>query len=553
MSVEFDYHRTKQLVKESYLNKTVGTITQHLAEHGHNVLTFLPFNRQHCFSVANGITGPDRIGLVGQLNAEAQALLTLAEAELGGTSALKALLEKGVAVHTAAMLPEERRASEIAYERGTATVMFATGTMAQGLNLPATAVVIGGTKVGGGQQSNGPETFARRRAELLNAIGRAGRATVASRSMAILVPDQFEEIPTHLQTITSQPPFLNEEDASTEVESHLRGLLQRALDGSLDMQSLPSDEQTALTILSFRSEREASGAVLRRTWAGTHQTIAPRLQQAARALEIVSAGYLNARESPDWVATAAHRSGTNLPVAAGMHHLLEEMLSTCRPPESVADWCDLLVDVLRRLDDTSLALAVPPGPLESTQLAQIHATDPDLREAGWQSFRVTTQAWIAGEPLLEIAKHSEHRPPNGSLARTGNAPLPRTWRLVDTVFRHWMAMAAGGIGATITEGGAAEPGGTWDLNPQSQRTLALLPLGIRFGADAPSTIAWMRAGVRPRTVAHLLNELIPAPRAFDDDDLQYWAWHELQTLRQGGTSLGRNEAEQRLVEALAQV
>jgi superfamily II DNA/RNA helicase len=554
MTTQLEYHRKKKrVVTTGYLNKTVEAIAQNLAEHRHHVLAFLPLNRHHCFTVANRITGPPQIGDIGRLDPEVQALLNLAEAELGGTSALQVLLEKGVAVHTGAMLPEERRASEIAYEHGTATVMFATGTMAQGLNLPATAVVIGGTIVGGGQQNDGPETEARQRTELLNAIGRAGRANVAARSMAILVPDSLEQIPTHLSTVTIRPPFFDAEDASTQVESHLRGLLQRALDRNLDLRALPTDEQAALTILSFRSDSDTPGSVLRRTWAAAHPEIAPQIGEAAEALEGASSTYLDNQESPPWVAAAAHRSGTSLPVAARLHRLLEEFLAENSPPETVLGWCDLLINALSGLDTDILAFALPLKPFKSTRLEAIHATDPGLRSAAWQALQATARAWLAGKSLLAIAEHSEHKDPRGNLDRTkGDAPLPRTWQLVDTGFRHWMAMAAGGIGAIITEGSAAEPWSPWDLNSQSVRSLALLPLGVRYGAASPSTIAWMRAGVRPRTVAHLLDELVDAPETLDDEGLQRWAWQELQAIRQGHTMLGRTETERRLIQALGQ-
>ena len=79
---------------------------------------------------------------------------------------------------------------EVAFEGGTARAMFATGTMAQGLNLPATAVVIGGTSIGDDRTQRPQEARAQARAQLSNAIGRAGRAHVAPRSVAIVVPNK---------------------------------------------------------------------------------------------------------------------------------------------------------------------------------------------------------------------------------------------------------------------------------------------------------------------------------------------------------------------------
>ncbi|HEX5763787.1 MAG TPA: DEAD/DEAH box helicase [Solirubrobacterales bacterium] len=130
---------------EGYVNDATGSVARGLAEVGHRVLAFIPANKHYSFSVARKVGGfgnqrdpenPDW-GAV-------EHFLDLADFELGVPSVLRELIEKGVAVHTSAMLLEERRASELAYDRGFARIVFATGTLAQGLNLPATAVVIGG-------------------------------------------------------------------------------------------------------------------------------------------------------------------------------------------------------------------------------------------------------------------------------------------------------------------------------------------------------------------------------------------------------------------------
>ncbi|MGA2165408.1 MAG: DEAD/DEAH box helicase, partial [Solirubrobacteraceae bacterium] len=130
---------------DSYVNNATGAVAQGLADAGHRVLAFIPANKHYSFSVAAKLRGFNHDG---DLDDQLNHLLDLADFELGTPSLLRELLGKGIAVHTSAMLPEERRASERAYERGIARVVFATGTLAQGLNLPATAVVIGGINIG---------------------------------------------------------------------------------------------------------------------------------------------------------------------------------------------------------------------------------------------------------------------------------------------------------------------------------------------------------------------------------------------------------------------
>ncbi|GAB3219282.1 hypothetical protein GCM10027447_01770 [Glycomyces halotolerans] len=554
MTTTLTYHRENQLVIKGYVNQTVGDIAHSLAENDHRVLAFLPRSKHYPFAVGTKVA--QRRHTASELRPDIQALLTLAAAELGGPSALQILLERGVGVHTSAMLPEERRASEIAFEHGSASIMFATGTMAQGLNLPATAVVLGGTTVGSGQDDGDPSGQVRRRGELLNAIGRTGRASVAARSMAILVPDHLLQIPSHLHAgavAGTRPPIFDDEEASLIVESHLGGLIAKALDGTLNVQTLPADEQTALTILSHQPQGEPQGAVLHRTWAAAQPALGPYLVRAAQSLDAAGTAYLVERGSPAWVAAAAHRSGMSLPTATAVHAALDHELRERPAPQSLLDWSDLMIQVLSRIDRHSLHLALPPDPLKSTLLAGVHAESDKTRAAAWQALHAGLRTWLAGAPLLAIAEHTEHKDPRGNLKRTSQSPLPKTWKLVDTGFKHWIAMAAGGIGAIVTEGKAADPDGPWQLGAVSERLLSLLPLAVRYGAATPSTVAWMRAGARPRVVAHLLNDLIPAPEDLDDEGLQQWAWRELRALRDGHAVQCRTEAEQEIIAALRQV
>ena len=77
-----------------------------------------------------------------------ESLLTIAEYELGVRTVLRDLLRHGTPVHTSAMLTVEQLASEWMFLRNHAKLMFAPGTLAQGLNLPAVAVFVAGTSMG---------------------------------------------------------------------------------------------------------------------------------------------------------------------------------------------------------------------------------------------------------------------------------------------------------------------------------------------------------------------------------------------------------------------
>jgi replicative superfamily II helicase len=144
-------NREPTLISAGYCTPATCAIVQRLGERGDKVLAFLPRSKHDSFLAAN--TMPGFANTSAPVDETVEAFLRLAELELGVPSGLRAALTKRVAVHTSALLTEEQRASEVAFDRDVAVAMFATGTMAQGLNLPATAVVIGGTDIGYDEQA----------------------------------------------------------------------------------------------------------------------------------------------------------------------------------------------------------------------------------------------------------------------------------------------------------------------------------------------------------------------------------------------------------------
>ncbi|WP_433521582.1 DEAD/DEAH box helicase [Nocardia pseudovaccinii] len=363
--VPLKYHRDNQVDLSGYLNPTVQALVQSLGQQDHRVLAFLPSNKHYCFLAAremSGFAGDESVELTDDIN----ALLVLAEAELGGPTALRQALIKRLAVHTSAMLAEERRASELAFEQGIARTMFATGTMAQGLNLPATAVVIGGTKIGWDRTATSQEEKQRARAQLLNAIGRAGRANVAPRSMAIVVPDKAIALETSTQVASTvnRVEFLREEDASTEIASQLRGLIEHAMNQTLDVDSMTRTEQTAFAFLSYAAEGNTAEGVLRHSWAVHSAGATAVAAQLGRTLNHVGGVFLNSRSAPAWVALAAHRSGIALPDAASLHRLLRQYLIENPPPRTIQEWARTLLVVLYKLDIDELKRILLPRPFE---------------------------------------------------------------------------------------------------------------------------------------------------------------------------------------------
>lgn len=542
---------------------TTRVLVQALLEREHRVLAFLPGDRHAPFSHARSLAGlPDRTTALPR--ADIEALLMLADAEIGGSqqardklSELHAALEKGVAIHSSAMLPYEQRASEIAFERGVAVVMFATGTLAQGLNLPATAVVVGGTTVGDRRQGNTPEGRARARSQLLNAIGRAGRAQIASRSISIVVPNSPLEIAAEpaIGEAKAQAAFLESEDAAMAITSPLDGLIRRSLDGTLDMQTMAVPEQTAFAFLSYTLETGDAEAVLRRSYA-THQAQAADSAGAiAGTLHTLGTGFLADAQAPEWVAGAAHRAGVSLPVAAELHRLARARLESAATPDTVEAWAQWLVALLADFSPQALEAAIKPKPWESTSVEAIHSHD-ETTAAAWAALANTMKGWLDGEPLTTVgaALHASASPI--STRRGSGDPLPRLLRAIREGFEFDLAALAGALVAVVATGSEEEgPEATWALSDGAQRALSLLPLGVRLGAASPGALALMRAGARPRVLAHLLARRASIPELDDDEDLRVWASTVVESLDNAEflDAIARSDAERELFTAAAYV
>ena len=131
---------------ESWKNRTGLQMAELLASRGVPAGSISSLSsRHHVFGSAARVTKPmpGAVGVTG-LPSLVEAQLSIADADLGVPTCLRDLLGRGVAVYTSAMLQVEQAASEWMFTHEKAKLMIATGTLAQGLNLPAVAVIVSG-------------------------------------------------------------------------------------------------------------------------------------------------------------------------------------------------------------------------------------------------------------------------------------------------------------------------------------------------------------------------------------------------------------------------
>lgn len=160
-----------------------------------------------------------------ELNDRVKAYLTFAELELGYQSELLNGLSMGIGVHTQALIEEEQEAVEEFFKSSKVGVICSTGTLAQGLNLPASAVVVNTTK----QFSLDDIPRPMSKEEVINMLGRAGRPGLGFQSIGIIVPQYPSTYDQRGYNLESEyTSYLERIDAVVPVGSGLSNLIVNA-------------------------------------------------------------------------------------------------------------------------------------------------------------------------------------------------------------------------------------------------------------------------------------------------------------------------------------
>lgn len=171
------------------------------------------------------------------LSMEERALCETAAQELGGTKHLYLRVEHveegyrttPTAVHHGLLLPEERRLVESLYSRPDGlSVLTATSTVSQGMNLPSELVIIAEDSRFD-QETNVRRPLEAR--ELLNAAGRAGRAGQNANGIVLVIPGEVigfdsdqAKIGSHWETLRE---IFAQSDQCLDIDDPLTAILDR--------------------------------------------------------------------------------------------------------------------------------------------------------------------------------------------------------------------------------------------------------------------------------------------------------------------------------------
>lgn len=522
---------------DSWVNATAVTLARRFAERGIQTLVFTPASKHYPFS--NG----DRVGLSDAILRDRptppeifEICRILAEYELGCDSHVFSLLDKGIAVHTALMLETEKIASEAMFRGRRVPIMFATGTLAQGLNLPAIAVVIAGSRIGDPRGQDPAVVQRRRFSQLLNAAGRAGRAGFANQGIVIAIPDNpvaFRDFQNVLDA-RDQADYLQQSDDSVTVESGLMQFMDAVCSSSLQADRASELELEVISLLAGGDTNQlGTRSVLQRTFAAyirKRNGLSDITDANSAILDTMRTTFIEHTAAPEWLTIAAQRAGLSFFLTVAVMRAwgrVRPEINFNATEWSVQDWLD---EFLR------LAVHIPPGLLArhltqvrmermSPQFKEIgkqhpeHFHDrsldwtPDVDwESAWQSSRPLLLAWMSGKPIAEIASLMTGIDLDSitPIRNEGKKPIAKALSLTgDTCSA--LSLIAGGflaIAEQIFEG-------------KVPMALASLPMCIKYGCDSPGTLGWFRFGIRLRRPAHLLASQFPPPD-LNDEQLKEW-------------------------------
>ncbi|MGM7432833.1 hypothetical protein CN268_21195 [Bacillus anthracis] len=171
------------------------------------------------------------------LTEETKAYLMLANEELGFLSELNSGLVNGIGIHTQAIIDEEQLAVESFFKTSVNGVLCATGTISQGLNLSASAVIVNTTK-----QYSEQETKPLSKAEVINMLGRAGRPGFGQQSLGIIVP-QYPSTTTDKEFYLDQDStsYLERVDGVEKTTSGLLNIINEIAEKELYEEGIDDD------------------------------------------------------------------------------------------------------------------------------------------------------------------------------------------------------------------------------------------------------------------------------------------------------------------------
>jgi len=416
------------------------------------------------------------------LTEEEQKWRTLAEEEMGGAGycymklAADGTLRAGSASHHALLLREERELHESLFRRPEGIkVLFATSTLAQGMNLPSEVVVISGDSRFDPQADKMQKLEAH---ELLNAAGRAGRAGEGAQGFVLLVPskvidfdDQNNQINGHWMELQA---IFEQADQCLVIDDPLKVVLDRIHDG-VTQTGASAYLLSKLPLAIAGAEDDPAALLLNRSFSAYRALVAADADWLSTrvASALAARAALELPESDRWIEQVSSATGLSVALLQQIVERLDAGAFSGTAIEAVVallDWLDA--------DPSQLPSLVRPESLEEmfgTPYKKL-ADDEARGKYALTWLRELWLIWMSGVPLCELEK--------AFLGRTTNLKQCKNARHFVSRLVPDLAFLAGLPGRLL----AARLRASEDETPVST-VLATLSGVVREGCDSPDSLA----------------------------------------------------------------
>lgn len=388
-------------------NVVAGSIAAAASEDGLKTLTFVQSTTaaESTVRTFRSLRPKRRVSLTD----EEKAWRKIVEEELGGPQHCYLKLDStgqvdgGATSHHGQLLKAERMLHESLFKRRDGVdALFATSTLAQGMNLPSDIVLIAGDSRWDVSDDKFKQLDAH---EILNAAGRAGRAGEGGQGFVLVVPSKIIDINDDTNTINrhwmSLQSIFAQSDQCLRIDDPITGLLDRihmhAHEGNEDyfLSRLPvgdgetSDEPARSMIMrslaAYRNRRE-----------GTEAWIDSRIASVLQRRDDLAP-----KQDLTWLERVASSAGLPYEIVLSLTRLIDAGAFS----GTSSDCMNVLFDWIEEHPSWLMHL-IRPSDIEGLFGKDYREVDGNAEKAkvALPQIRPLLTAWMAGKPLCELER-----------------------------------------------------------------------------------------------------------------------------------------------------
>lgn len=424
------------------------------------------------------------------LEKDEQRFETISIEELGDREHAYLPVDGLVAIHHGMMLPSERRLSERLFGRvGGLSVLAVSPTLAQGVNLPADAIIIAGDDR---YDIKADARAALAAHEVLNAAGRAGRAGSSALGLVLVVPgavvsfdDSTKSVQQHWFEL--QDRVFSKSDQCLEIRDPIEKWLDRLQQHSADQ---PLDSAAEYFVTRLPVDPDGSGAgprtFLSRTLAAYHAKKRGTFARYETLVEhVISLRTQHAGHTGSWHDSVSAATGVPVQMIRELDAALLAESDEEIEARDVLSWVDWWFEWLQAKEERVRVLLGEHlfQRLYPAEFKVVPRPD-DLLTRLVVDLKKVVLAWMNGSPLKAIEK----------LLGATDEQLGHCEKAREFAIRHSMTVAyAAGLVARVREAQTAEQANDLDdpvdVFLTTPIALATLHSCIREGFETPEQLA----------------------------------------------------------------